>query len=113
MIFGRFKEDFLSSKKPVQKSNKDKSREKKSICTFEKQSERRKKQLRKPTWTFETIAFSLFFGVATTRLTSIASQNFDGAFASLHTTLATFGAFGPLGKIGPLTIYWSTYKDLS
>ena len=112
MIFGRFKEDFLSSKKPVQKSNKDKSREKKHLYNW-KQSERRKKQLRKPTWTFETIAFSLFFGVATTRLTSIASQNFDGAFASLYTTLATFGAFGPLGKVGPLTIYWSTYKDLS
>ena len=112
MIFGRFKEDFLSSKKPVQKSNKDKSREKKHLYIW-KQSEGRKKQLRKPTWTFETIAFSLFFGVATTRLTSIASQNFDGAFASLHTTLATFGAFGPLGKVGPLTIYWSTYKDLS
>ena len=31
MIFGRFKEDFLSSKKPVQKSNKDKSREKKAF----------------------------------------------------------------------------------
>ena len=42
MIFGRFKEDFLSSKKPVQKSNKDKSREKKAFVHLKTKREEEK-----------------------------------------------------------------------
>ena len=62
----------------------------------------------RPTWTFEIVATSLLFGVATTRLSSITSQNLNGALSGLHTSLTTFRAFGPLSVLGPLTIYGST-----
>ena len=104
MIFGRFKEIFLSSflyKKVIETESR------KSICTTLKKI--REVGLKsRPTWTFESIASSLFFGVATTRLASITSQNLNGALSGLHATLTTFRAFRPLSVVGPLAIYGST-----
>ena len=104
MIFGRFKEIFLSSflyKKVIETESR-----KKHLYNIEKIREVVLKS--RPTWTFESIASSLFFGVATTRLASITSQNLNGALSGLHATLTTFRAFGPLSVVGPLTIYGST-----
>ena len=104
MIFGRFKEIFLSRSSFLYKKVIE-TEQKKHLYIIEKLGVGLK---RRPTWTFEIVATSLLFGVATTRLSSITSQNLNGALSGLHTSLTTFRAFGPLSVLGPLTIYGST-----